>query len=95
MLLNMFEQNGHIGRIDGEFLQGGMGELQAIGLVKVLVEDRTYDSAKKLLDQWEQEQPRALSSEKKQSHHFSNGFAWFFVGLAFGTGLGVTLMLIG
>jgi hypothetical protein len=40
MILNLLQQQGITGRIEGEYLQGGIGELQAMGFVRVLVSER-------------------------------------------------------
>lgn len=89
MILNMLQQHGFTGRVDGEFLQGGVGELQAIGLVKVLVSEDCFDEAKRLLSEWEAKQPKELAPKEKGS--FTDGFVWFFAGLA--VGIFVTLFL--
>ena len=39
----------NIVRVDGEFLQGAIGELQSMGLVRVLVPEAHYDRAKEIL----------------------------------------------
>ena len=39
MILNLLEQSSLSARIDGEYLQGGVGELQAIGIVRVMVDE--------------------------------------------------------
>lgn len=57
MILNLLECEGIKGRVDGEFLTGGVGELQAIGIVQVAVADQDYDSAKRIVAKWEEEHP--------------------------------------
>lgn len=57
MILHLLEQQGLAGRIDGEYLQGGVGELPAIGLVKVLVSETDHAAAKEIVDRWDAEQP--------------------------------------
>jgi len=37
-------------RVDGELLQGAIGELQAMGLVRVLVPEEQFDEAKAIID---------------------------------------------
>lgn len=56
MILNLLEQAGLSGRIDGEYLQGGVGELQAVGLVRVMVVESDYDTAQKIIEKWDAEQ---------------------------------------
>lgn len=87
MILNLLEQAGLSGRIDGEILQGGVGELQAIGLVRVMVEENDYADAKKIIDQWAASYSRiqpAVSEKSKGS---------LGVGII-GFVLGIGLMLI-
>jgi len=57
MILNMLEQAGYSGRIDGEFLQGGIGELPAVGVVRVMVKESDYLDAKAIVDKWDKQQP--------------------------------------
>lgn len=57
MIKNMLEQEGIEAEIQGEHLQGGMGELQAMGLVRVLVEDKAAAAAKQIVEQWETANP--------------------------------------
>lgn len=61
MLLHMLEQAGLSARVDGEYLQGAIGELQAIGLVRVMVDDADYLAARKLIEEWDQQQPKTFS----------------------------------
>lgn len=57
MLLNLLEMEGFSVRIDGEFLQGGMGELPAAGLVRVMVAEEHYEAAKEVVRRWDVAQP--------------------------------------
>jgi hypothetical protein len=57
MILNLLELQGLSGRIDGEYLQGGMGELPAAGLVRVMVAEEDYQAAKEIVNKWEASQP--------------------------------------
>ena len=57
MILNLLEQRGITGRIEGECLQGGIGELAAMGFVRVLVADEDYIAAKQIISEWEAVQP--------------------------------------
>lgn len=43
-------------RIDGEYLQGGIGSLQSQGLVKVMIQESDYDQGKVLIQQWENQE---------------------------------------
>ncbi|GAB1260390.1 putative signal transducing protein [Aurantivibrio plasticivorans] len=57
MILNLLQQAGIDGRVEGELLQGGVGELQAMGIVRVMVDEEDYHQAKQLVDEWERTQP--------------------------------------
>ena len=57
MILNLLEQRGISGRITGEYLQGGIGELAATGFVRVLVADEDYAEATRIIGEWEAIQP--------------------------------------
>jgi hypothetical protein len=59
MILNLLEQRGISGRIEGEYLQGGVGELPALGLVRVLVAEEDYAAARQTIGEWESVQPPA------------------------------------
>jgi glutamate synthase domain-containing protein 3 len=39
--------------IIGDLLQGGVGELQPQGLVKVMVDEEDFDKAKQVVENWE------------------------------------------
>ena len=53
MIFNLLLQEGIQGRVDGEYLAGGIGELQAINLVRVMVAADDYDQAIKIIREWE------------------------------------------
>jgi len=53
MILNLLEQEGIRGRVDGEYLPGGVGELQAINLVRVMVDETDYEPARRIIREWE------------------------------------------
>lgn len=82
MILNLLEQEGLRARIDGEYLQGGVGELQAIGLVRVLVEDEDYEAAKQIVDRWDAYQPETTPAplNVKRSPSFGSALIGFFIG---------------
>lgn len=49
----MLEQQGISARVDGEYLQGGIGELPLIDLVTVSVADEDYEKALEVLREYE------------------------------------------
>lgn len=62
MILNLIEQEGLTGRVDGEYLQGGMGELPAMGLVRVMVADENFEQARRIVKEWDSTQVKAEKS---------------------------------
>lgn len=67
MILNLLEQRGISGRIEGEYLQGGIGELSAMGFVRVLVADENYAEAEQIIGEWEAIQPPEEKSNPETS----------------------------
>ena len=57
MVLDLLEQRGISGRIDGEYLQGGIGELAAMGFVRVVVAEEDRAAALQIIREWESLQP--------------------------------------
>ena len=85
MILNLLEMEGVNGRLEGEYLQGGVGELQAMGVVGVVVDDEDYALASKIVAEWEAEQP--VRSEKSASNPLQPVVGAFIVGVLLGMGL--------
>ncbi len=52
----MLEQQGIQARVNGEFLQGGIGELPLIDLVTVSVAEEDYEKALEVLREYENEE---------------------------------------
>jgi hypothetical protein len=63
MILNLLEQQRISGRIEGEYLQGGIGGIQAMGLVRVLVSETDYAEARQIINEWETIQPAPDNSK--------------------------------
>lgn len=84
MILNLLEQQGIMGRVDGEYLQGGIGELAAMGFVRVLVADEDHAAAKRIIGEWEAMQPpdKRPEPESKSSMALRTFVAGGFVGAA-------------
>lgn len=53
MILNLLEQEGIAGRVDGAYLTGGVGELQALDLVRVMVDEADAGRARQIIRDWE------------------------------------------
>jgi hypothetical protein len=57
MIVNLLQQEGIDCRMDGEYLQGGVGELQAMNIVRVLVDDHDFEKARAVINEWDARQP--------------------------------------
>jgi hypothetical protein len=84
MILNLLEQEGIEGRVDGEYLPGGVGELQAINLVRVMVDDADYERAGQVIRDWEAVR---VEEEEAYARKSGNGLSGFLLGLVVGGGL--------
>ncbi|HTN93588.1 MAG TPA: DUF2007 domain-containing protein [Gallionella sp.] len=82
MILNLLKQARISGRIDGEYLQGGMGELQAMNFVRVLVSEQDYDEARKIIHEWESIQPASDGPDPEARP--SGGLQMFAIGAIVG-----------
>jgi hypothetical protein len=71
MILNLLEHRDISGRIEGEYLQGGIGELSAMGFVRVLVADEDYAEAMQIIGEWEAIQPPEEKSRPETSTSIS------------------------
>lgn len=85
MVLNLLETHGIKGRVEGEYLQGGMGELQAMGFVRVLVDEQDYAEASKIISEWESIQPPDKRSEPET--RTPGGVHIFLAGVVVGAAL--------
>jgi hypothetical protein len=69
MFLHLLEQEGFHGRVDGEYLQGAVGELPAGGLIRVMVSDEDYEKASAFLTEWHAQQ---ISCDEKDETKVKN-----------------------
>lgn len=84
MVLDLLRQQGLAGRIDGEFLQGGIGDLPAAGLVRVMVDEADYEHGRQLVAEWDSAQP-ATPAPAPPAAPEKRSRAWpFAAGLALG-----------
>ena len=83
MILNLLMQEGIEGRVDGEYLPGGVGELQAINLVRVMVDESNYERAAGVIKAWE-----AIEVDKEERARItpSSGVSVFLLGVVVGGG---------
>jgi hypothetical protein len=85
MILNLLEQEGIAGRVDGEYLPGGVGELQAINLVRVMVEEADVEHARRIIRDWEAIQ--VAEETRTPQRRSGGGFTGFVLGCLAGGGL--------
>ncbi len=52
LIKNLLEQQEIPAYVFGDYLQGGVGEIPAMGLVTVNVSDSDYTNAKEIVDAW-------------------------------------------
>lgn len=57
MILHLLQGAGIEGQVLGEHLQSGVGELPAVGLVRVVVDDGKEKEARDIIADWERQQP--------------------------------------
>ena len=53
LIKNLLEQQEISAYVFGDYLQGGVGEIPAIGLVTVNVSDSDFTRAKEIVDEWD------------------------------------------
>lgn len=53
LIKNLLEQQEIPAYVLGEHLQSGVGEIPAIGLVRVSISDSDYKRAKEIVDEWD------------------------------------------
>ncbi|MDX1693455.1 MAG: DUF2007 domain-containing protein [Ketobacteraceae bacterium] len=89
MIANLLEQAGIFARVDGDFLQGGVGELQAFGLVKVRVNADDFDRARDIVRQWE-----ATQASTANGGLSANKLNYVHIGLSFILGMLVGMLMM-
>lgn len=53
LVMHQLQQAGIDASIEGEYLQGGIGELPAAGNIRVVVPDDDVDQARQIIADWE------------------------------------------
>lgn len=66
MIKNLLLLENVVGEVFGEHLQGGVGDLQAFGIVRVMVSEQDYPRAHQIIMEWEAAQPVHAASESAQ-----------------------------
>jgi hypothetical protein len=83
MLIDVLRQQGLQAQLQGEHLTGAAGELPAVGLVRLAVDEADWSQARAALARWEAEHPAEPARPP------APGRGRFWRGLALGLGLGV------
>lgn len=83
LILNLLEQSGLSARIDGEYLQGGMGDIQAMGIVRVMVEETDYVDAMTIINAWDVKspEPEAGGNDVSKLNHVVVGAVGLICGM--------------
>ena len=84
MLLDILKQEGLTAQIQGEHLQGAIGELPASGLVRLVINESEYMDARAAISRWEKAQPESTPLERPHTSY--RGVVGFALGLLFGIG---------
>jgi hypothetical protein len=82
MLHDLLLQEGISTRVNGAYLQGGVGELPASGLVRLVVEAEDYERARAVIQRWEATEVHDPTPAPAQRQN--NGFAALLVGALIG-----------
>lgn len=48
----------------GGYLEGGVGELQPYGLIRVMADEKDFQAAKIIIEQWQNEKPELEATEQ-------------------------------
>ena len=88
MIADLIAQAGIHSRVDGEFLQGGVGELFAGDFVRVLVEDESFEEARAVVDTWQATQVSVANVEKNKPISFGSSKISLFIVLVIGVLIG-------
>ncbi|GGX21406.1 putative signal transducing protein [Undibacterium macrobrachii] len=84
MVKNMLEQHEINAFIEGEFLQGGVGDLPAHNLVRILVAESDFANANQIIDEWNQSQETYVSSNLIPTRTRKSSLGLIFLGLLLG-----------
>ncbi|MFZ6800704.1 DUF2007 domain-containing protein [Undibacterium sp. Di24W] len=84
MLKNMLEQEDIPAFIEGEYLQGGVGDLPAHNLVRLLVVESDFVKAKSIIDAWTQLQEANPAETELKPRQQGNTVGLLFLGLVSG-----------
>lgn len=91
MVANLLQQVGIAAQVQGDLLQGGVGELPAAGLVSVWVDNDDEARAREVVDNYQREQPELASAPASAKAMPTAGF---LSGVLVGFFAGVLVMLM-
>ena len=83
MIVNLLQTQGIPAEVEGEFLQGGVGELQAMNLVRVMVARDDYERARSAIAEWEDAAPKPEIRPETPDRSLGAGYG-FVLGLLVG-----------
>ncbi|OZG75112.1 hypothetical protein BTA51_01605 [Hahella sp. CCB-MM4] len=86
----MLQAEGINSFVQGDYLQGGIGDLPVSGLVRIAVNDVDYEQARAIIQQWEREQQDAVVLPSRTQ---DKPWVYPFV-LGFGLGILVALWFL-
>lgn len=76
---NLLESEGIEAYIQGEYLQGGVGELSAMNLVKVSVNDNDVVRARAIIEEWNTQQPDTEPRQPYVNEQMKSGWAGLLI----------------
>lgn len=65
LAVDLLQGAGIDARMDGEYLQGGIGELQALGLIRVMVGQADAAKAREIMRKWDQKRSPERVSDRQ------------------------------
>jgi len=83
MVANLLEHADIPAQVEGGYLQGGVGELQALGIVRVMVDEADEERARTIIEHWEAKQPASEDPDRFRART-GPGLAWFVIGILVG-----------
>ena len=98
MVAGLLEQAGLMAQVHGDLLQGGVGDLPALGLAGVWVADSDEERAREVIRDYEANQPEAPQPTLRErirppEHDHPDSRRAFRHGLLIGFVIGVVLMI--
>lgn len=86
LLVDVLASEGIEARIEGEHLQGAIGELPAAGLVRLTVDEADHARARLVIERWEASAAHSPPELANPRRKLSWGFLGFWAGLVIGIG---------